>query len=99
MRAIIIPNGSEKPFYKVLINWHSGIDATQLKDLTWCIAESDYLRLPKTITKEVEVTKDNFVTYDVKTELSKLPVKTLLPTDFKVAEPIEIVPKEIIIKK
>ena len=89
-KMVIIPDGQQKPFQKVLITWYDGIDAVQLKDKTWCISESDYKRLPANITKEVEVSKDNFVIYNVKDELSKLPVKTLVPTNYKVAEAMEI---------
>ena len=101
-KFVIIPDGQEKPFQKVLLTWHDGIDAVQVKDLTWVIAESDYKRLPVTLTvtkTEIVDLKSTEVVYNIKTELNKLPVKILVPTDFKVVEAIKIEPIEKIILK
>lgn len=94
-KFVIIPDGQEKPFHKVLITAWDGIDCVQIKSGEWIIAESDFKRLPETLTvtkTEVVDLKEVDVVYNIKTELSKLPVKILLPTDFKVAEAIEIEP-------
>ena len=98
-KFVIIPDGQQKPFQKVMITWFDGIDAVQIKSGEWIIAESDYKRLPATLTvtkTEIIDLKSVEVVYNVKTELSKLPVVTLDKTDFKI-EAIEIEP--IIIKK
>lgn len=100
-KMAIIPDGQQKPFQKVLLSWHDGIDCVQIKSGEWIISESDYKRLPETLTvtkTEVVDLKAVEVVYNIKTELSKLPVKILLPTDFKIAE-IEIEPIKVIIKK
>ena len=100
-KFVIIPDGQQKPFYKVLITPFDGVDAVQVKDLTWVIAESDYKRLPVTLTvtkTEIVDLKSTEVVYNIKTELSKLPVKTLVPTDFKITE-IEAEPIEKVIIK
>ena len=89
-KAIIIPDGQEEPFRKVLITSWKGIDAVQLKDGTWFVNESDYKQLPADLTVSVDS-----VQYVVKDELAKLEVKDLIATDFKVPELITDDPKII----
>ena len=94
-KMVIIPDGQQGKFQEALINWHSGVDCVQIKSGEWVIAESDYKRLPVnlTVTKtEVKDLKPVEVTYNIKTELSKLPVRTLTEIDFKEAELIEAEP-------
>jgi len=98
-KFVIIPDGQEKPFQKVLITAWDGIDCVQIKSGEWIIAESDYKRLPASLTAtktEIVALKETEVVYNIKTELSKLPVKILLPTDFKEAEAMEV--EKIILK-
>ena len=39
---IVIPKGEEKPFQKVILDWHTGIDAIEIKDGTFIIEEKVY---------------------------------------------------------
>ena len=91
-KAIIIPDGQEQKFRRILITPFDGIDAVQLKSGEWFINESDYKRLSEnlTVTKtEVKDSKPTEATYNIKTELSKLSIRTLTKTDFKETEMIE----------
>ena len=78
MRSIIIPKQQAYKFRKIKLNWHTGIDAVELEDGTWFIAEEDYKKLPSELTKSV-----GEKSYNIKSELKKLPVRELKSTDFK----------------
>ena len=85
MEVIIIPKEQAKNYKQIRLNWHTGIDAVELEDGTFFISKFCYDLLPldfKISIDEKEV--------DLKTTLSKLSIKTLEDTDYKVVAELEI---------
>lgn len=79
MRAVIIPKEQASKFRQIQITWFKGIDAVELKDGSWFIAESDFKDLPSDIAINDESGSS------AKDELIKFPVRDLQTGDFKIA--------------
>ncbi len=75
MNAVIIPRAEAHKYRKILINWHTGIDAIELADGDYFISE-ECLNM---LTDDFEFKK-----IKIKTELMKLKIKKLKEIDFKV---------------
>jgi hypothetical protein len=79
----VIPKGSEKPFQKLILNWHTGIDAIEASDGNYILNEE--------AVKLLDIYPEIFVNIDEKSisvseEVVKFEIKELKDIVFKTTE-------------
>lgn len=87
-KYIIIPTGEELPFQKVILDWHTGIDAIEIKDGTFVIDEKVYNLLKEKYCDRTVSIKDKEET--IESFLSKCSIIDEKNIIFKTEESIKI---------
>lgn len=78
----IIPRGSEKPYQKLILSWHTGIDATEVKDGNFVLNEEAVELLDNYPEKTVTVNKTEVIARDI---LKTYPITDIRDVIFKEA--------------